>query len=217
MDWLGRFVSRPQIEELALESSRQPTTIVKEVNQIWETKFWRDLRGPDGLPLFPSPPDDLRLVFALNVDGFNPFGNKAAGSVYSTTAIYMSCLNLPPHVRFLPQNMYIATFVPGPSAPHGASINAVFKPVIDQMIHSTKGVYIEPTALSSSGRLVQASLGIVVADMPASSQATGRAGHSSGLNPCGDCDIDSNMLKYEVVVGKPRSPQRRPRVHPGVQ
>ncbi|KAJ3765056.1 hypothetical protein FB446DRAFT_834194, partial [Lentinula raphanica] len=52
-----------------------------KVKDIWESQYLRTFLGPDGHTLFLSPENcnESRLVFNLNVDGFNPYGNRLAG------------------------------------------------------------------------------------------------------------------------------------------
>jgi len=55
------------------------------------------------------------LVFSLTCDSFGITGNKP----YSLTAVILTCLNLPPWLRYKSENQILLLLVPGPSAfPH---------------------------------------------------------------------------------------------------
>lgn len=53
----------------------------------------------------------------MSVDSFNPFHNKTAKQSVSSTGIWLVLLNLPQHLRYLQENMYLAGVIPGPNKP----------------------------------------------------------------------------------------------------
>ncbi|KAI0691211.1 hypothetical protein C8T65DRAFT_550398, partial [Cerioporus squamosus] len=108
--WVARFLCRPGLEEL-LESAKPGEGDMME--DFWDGLAIKDFLGPDGeMPYMRAPPNETRLVFALGVDGFNPYQSKTAKQSVSSTAIYMVCMNLPLHLRFLPENMYLVGVIP---------------------------------------------------------------------------------------------------------
>jgi len=69
----------------------------------------RDLKGPDGKPFLDGyKRSELRLVWSLSVDWFNPFFNKQAGKTASCGSIAMLLLNLLPAFAIDPK---ISTFI----------------------------------------------------------------------------------------------------------
>ncbi|EJD33864.1 hypothetical protein AURDEDRAFT_21509, partial [Auricularia subglabra TFB-10046 SS5] len=57
------------------------------------------------------------------------------------------CLNLPMHLRYLEENMYLAGIVPGPNAPTLDQLNHVLVPLVDDFCEAwNPGVYITRTA-----------------------------------------------------------------------
>ncbi|KAA1479469.1 hypothetical protein DENSPDRAFT_759150, partial [Dentipellis sp. KUC8613] len=122
--WIGRFLSRPDIEDLLdapLNGGLESAGL--SAHDIWDSSTFKEFQGPDGAPLFTSKGDEARLAFSLAVDGFNPFQSKTAKHSVTVTGMYMVCLNLPPHLRYLPENMYLVGVIPGPTKPSGPEIN----------------------------------------------------------------------------------------------
>ncbi|EIW51369.1 uncharacterized protein TRAVEDRAFT_137509, partial [Trametes versicolor FP-101664 SS1] len=93
------------------------------MKDIFDGMVLRRFLGPDGLRFLDAPLGELRLVFSLSADGFNPYQMKEAKHSVTSTAMYMVCLSLPPHLRYLPENMYLAGVIPGPTKPSTEQIN----------------------------------------------------------------------------------------------
>ncbi|KAG1879948.1 uncharacterized protein F5891DRAFT_1204354, partial [Suillus fuscotomentosus] len=106
--WLARFLSRSDIEsKLERGSAANMKVADGEQHDIWDAEVLQNFQGPDGSPFVCGPPKELRLVFSLGVDGFNPSGMKIGKGSASSTGIYMVCLNLPVDLRYHPENMYL--------------------------------------------------------------------------------------------------------------
>ncbi|THU76379.1 hypothetical protein K435DRAFT_879290 [Dendrothele bispora CBS 962.96] len=124
--WLEFFLQRPGIEE-AINKSYLPSVFPDgKVRDTWGSKAWRKLAG------FPQQPGNL--TFSLYVDWFNPFTNKITGKVVSTGAILLCCMNLPPDIRYLPENVFIVGITPGPNLPDVITISHILRPLIDTLI-----------------------------------------------------------------------------------
>ncbi|EGO04912.1 hypothetical protein SERLA73DRAFT_128765, partial [Serpula lacrymans var. lacrymans S7.3] len=80
---------------------------------IWDATALHKIKCPDGKPFAVRTPGASHLVFSLFVDWFNPYRNKKAGKIYSTGAIYM-VLNLPTHLWYELENVYLVGLIPGP-------------------------------------------------------------------------------------------------------
>ena len=86
--WLGRMLSREEIERwLRLSRSGDPQDPMKDIfDGLALQRF--TLPG-ERHPFLQAPGDELRLIFSLSVDSFNPYQMKAAGKSVSSTAISM--------------------------------------------------------------------------------------------------------------------------------
>jgi len=63
------------------------------------------------------------------MSGFsNNDSNTVCGASASCTIIAGACLNLPPHLRYKPENMSLAGIIPGPDEPHLTELNHHMRP-----------------------------------------------------------------------------------------
>ncbi|KZT32551.1 hypothetical protein SISSUDRAFT_993965, partial [Sistotremastrum suecicum HHB10207 ss-3] len=162
--WIGRFLSRPEIE-----SALHGDTLVSPdgaMRDIWDGHALREFKDSDGTPFFINHPTLGRYAFSLNVDGFNPYHMKTAGKQVTVTAIYMVCLSLPFDLRYLVENVYLAGVIPGAPKPSLQDINKLLTHLVDdlEVLWRTGANYV--TSLSPNGRHVRCALIPVVCDMP---------------------------------------------------
>ncbi|POW04878.1 hypothetical protein PSTT_10100 [Puccinia striiformis] len=162
-EWLARFLARPGIEDL-LEESVSTAPKPSCLSDIWDSTMWETLETSDGQKFTSSLGN---LVFSLNVDWFNPSGNKTAGKHISLGTVALICLNLPPHLRASHDNIFLAGLIPGPSEPSVTQINHVLKPVVEELQELWTGVKLNSTANHPNGRIIRVMLGPIVCDLPA--------------------------------------------------
>lgn len=101
--FVANLLSRPGVEE-ALD---QGTVLLnqEELSDIKDGTGVQNLRGSDGqLFLDGLQRSELRLMWSLSVDWFNPHTNKIAGKHVSTGSIAMACLNLLPSLGINPSS-----------------------------------------------------------------------------------------------------------------
>lgn len=191
VEWLGKFLNRPGIEE-HLENSVNHTSPNSAMEDIWHSPRWKEYKDSEGHQFTRR---SNNLVFSLNVDWFNPSGNKIAGKHWSVGTIAMTCLNLPPLIRNRPENIFLAGLIPGPSEPKLEQINHLLQPLVSELLSLWKGCLIRPTVTSpTDGRLIRVRLGPVVCDLPAIRKVLGLAGHSSENHLCQFCNVRKKTL-----------------------
>ncbi|KAI0689980.1 hypothetical protein C8T65DRAFT_516795, partial [Cerioporus squamosus] len=111
--WLARLLARHGLEDIMDDMLKRAASATSSVlSDIWDAPIVCEIRSEDGTRFIDAPIAEGRLIFGMSVDGFNPFQNKQAKQQVSVTAMYLYCLNLPPHLRYLPENMYLVGVVP---------------------------------------------------------------------------------------------------------
>lgn len=192
--FVGRMLSRQGMETALGRASASPKT---ELHDVMDGETVSQIIGHDGKPFINTETGELRLAWALSVDWFNPYFNKAAGKSASTGSVAMVCLNLPPSLRFLPENIYLASVIPGAKEPSVDEINHYLKPVVDQLRTSyTEGTHYTSTYDSPTGpgRTCRSVIAALVCDLPGARKVAGLAGHSSDKNFCPLCPLKKSAI-----------------------
>jgi hypothetical protein len=172
-----------------------------ELRDIFQGEVLTTFAGPDGKH-FGLGGEEGRYVFSLGVDFFNPHGNKQAGKKKSIGLISLVCLNLPPNLRYKPENMFLAGIVPGPREPPLTCLNHYLTPLVDDLMEFwDQGIYLSRTSEYRHGRLVRCALICVVCDLPAARKTAGFAAFSHHYF-CAICYCDRDTHGYgDLNVG----------------
>ena len=188
--WVGRLLSRRGIEDhLDVAQNPLPDDGDAPIHDIWLSEVFQTLRDSAGDPFLLPPAGETRLVFSLSVDGFNPYFNKVAGVIASTTGMWLVVLNLPPHLRHLPQNVCFLGAIP--DKPAMEQINHYIKLVVDDLLEFwSPGVFVSRTYNCTAGKVCRGMLVPVVADMLAARQVIGRPISTTAHHFCTFCDLD---------------------------
>lgn len=188
--WVGRLLSRRGIEDLVDEYPSLPLPALDApLEDIWFSKVFRSLKDVSGMPFFPPPEGEGRLVFGLSVDSFNPFHMKTAKQSASSTAIWLVLLNLPPHLRYLPENMCLVGIIP--DKPSSEEMNHSIQLVVREFLQFwDPGVFFSRTRRHRMGKLYKGMLVPLVADMLAARQVIGFPGSTTAHYFCNSCDLD---------------------------
>jgi hypothetical protein len=173
-DWLGGMLSRSGFEE-KMDKMWEFRERGSEMKDMFDGEILRDFKGPDGLH-FSLGGNEGRYVFSLCVDYFNPLGNKQAGKKKSIGLIALVCLNLPPELRYKPENMFLFGIVPGPHEPPLACLNRYLSYLMDQLLEFWHtGIRYSRTNRFYFGRVVRCALICLVCDLPAARKTNGFA------------------------------------------
>lgn len=191
--FVGRLLCRPGMEKLLERSTGR--NVNEQLWDVMEGLAVGQLKTHDGQPFLDNGSNELRLVWSLSVDWFNPFMNKAAGQSASSGMIAMTCLNLPPNLRYKIDNMYLAAVIPGRKEPSNDEINHYMAPIVDQLLASyLRGTHYMVTSSSPTGRSCKSAVVAGIFDLPAARKVGGFAHYSSNANFCKDCKLNRQEI-----------------------
>ncbi len=186
--WIGRMYARPDIEEY-FDKYPNESFDGKVMHNIWDGSILQNFDGPDGKPFRQPSGNEGRLVFGLNVDGFNAHGTSNSGKALSIGGMYMVCFNLPPELRYNTENVYLVGIIPGPNEPSTSEVNHVLRPLIDGLLVLwQEGIYLSRTTKHIHGRHIRAALVPLICDLPAARRVSGLGAHSFRLL-CSECKL----------------------------
>jgi hypothetical protein len=189
--FLGGLYSREGIEESILLMQKLQKSNPEVLLDIQDGAAARELKGVDG-ELFLESKDELRTIWSLSYDGFNPYHNKIAGKSASVGSLAMACLSLPPSLRY--DNIFLGGVLPGPKQPTLDQINHIIQLLVDVLKDSyIKGTYIKRTYQHPEGRRSREAIVALVNDLPASRKIMGCAGHSAEKF-CSSCELPRSNI-----------------------
>lgn len=158
------------------------------VHDVFEAEFIKDFKGPDG-KLFVDRGNKVRLAFSIHSDFFNPNGITHRGAHDSIGVISCANLALDSSIRYLPENMFLAGIIPGPSEPKGDQMDHFIRPIIEQFVQAwSPGYKVSRTASSDVPVVVEAGILLSVNDLPAARKVAGFQGIRSGFI-CSICEL----------------------------
>ena len=192
-DHVASMLARPGIED-AIQSHMKSGLLDKELTDIISSPALQGFVDHTGRRFIRTHGDEIRLVWALSADWYNPRGNKASGKVVSTGAIAMVCLSLPPSLRTLEENVYLCGLIPGPQEPSVDATNHFLVPLVNDLNVSYKrGVHYSRTHRYPSGRTSRSAVIPVIADTMASKKITGNCSHSATYF-CSRCRLHRDCI-----------------------
>ena len=191
--WVGRLLSRKGMETLV---KGRPHALLSPdiVDDIWLSRVFVGLKDSSGKPFYPGPPNEIRLVFGLSVDSFNPLGNQTAKQKVSSTGIWLTLLNLPWNLRHIQENLYLADVIPG--KPSLDQINHYLNLVVRELLEFwDPGVFLSRTYEHLLGRLTKAMVVPVICDKLGAHQTVGYSSAPTAHYFCVLCDLDYDDIK----------------------
>jgi hypothetical protein len=123
------------------------------------------------------------------------------GKTVSCGAIVLYCLNLPPHLRFRPENVCIIGLTPSPLMPNPTTISHLLAPIIESVLAFSGN---NPPAMMTArnfsiGVPVRVKVAPMVSDLGAGRKAGGFLSHSADLL-CSYCLCTQNELGiYDIT------------------
>ncbi|KDR77051.1 hypothetical protein GALMADRAFT_47294, partial [Galerina marginata CBS 339.88] len=104
----------------------------------------------------------------------------------------MVCLSLPPGIRYLEENIYLAGAIPG--EPTLDAINPYLTPLMsDLTVSYDPGTYFSKTYEYPGGRISRSAIIPLIADTPASKKVSGNCGHA-GKYFCSRCRLQRSHI-----------------------
>jgi len=205
--WLARFLSRPGIVNVL---KTKVSGVPEMKSDIWHAEAIRSLEGHDGNPFIECPTGELRLLFNLNIDWFNPYGTKNAGKHYSVGGIYLVCVNLPVELRYRIENVYLAGIIPGPSEPAAdlSELDHFLSPLVDELLHLYyHGLMLVAVTGPLSTLRVRCAILALICDLPGFRKVAGFAGIKS-RHICPFCKLGKDdRCNFHIASWPRRTPE----------
>jgi hypothetical protein len=183
-DWLRSKICNPGFEDLLDSSLSQPNLKNGCMKDVWDGRVWKTFWDPNDLSKLDTS-NSGNLVFSLFVDWFNPFCRKYTSPV-SVGAVVLTCLNLPPSIRYQEENLFLFGIIPGPSEPLLDQINSLLQPLVDELQGFWRGICFDWSFRNPHGQFFKAVIFPPIADLPALRKTSGFSLHNS-TNFCSHC------------------------------
>ena len=178
-DYLARLHACPQFED-SLEQSLQAVPQTDHgMKDVMDGSYLSQLKDINGQPWRRIEGTDSHLTLALFVDWFQPHSEKHHEQT-TVGAIYLICLDLPPHLRYKADYIFMLANIPGPKEPVKEQLNHLLDPIVDQLLKLyEKGIWLTRTSKYANGRLCFTLLLFLVTDRLGAQKVSGLAAHNS--------------------------------------
>jgi hypothetical protein len=101
------------------------------------------------------------------------------GKVVSCGAVVLCCMNLPPQLCYLPENVFIVGLLPSPSKPDAVLLNHLLDPIVKTILSYEPPGKKVVTHYHPEGVNVQTRIIPLIADLPAAREAGGFLSHAA--------------------------------------
>ena len=125
---------------------------------------------------------EIRLLFAIHVDSFNLEGMSVRGASTSSTIVSIACLNLPPELRYKPENIGLLCIIPGPKKPSLTALNNYLRPIIDVMLAAwERGIEHSHVATYEGSCVSRSAIALAIMDLVAARETAQLAAHNAHI------------------------------------
>ena len=171
-DYLARLHACPEFEQ-SLEQSIQAVPQMNDgMTDVMDGSYLSQLKDVNGQSWRRIEGTDSHLTLALFVDWFQPHSGKHHEQT-TVGAIYLICLDLPPHLRHKAEYIFMLVNIPGPKEP-------VKEQLVDQLHELyTKGIWLTRTFEYANGCHCFALLLFLITDRLGAQKVSGLAAHNS--------------------------------------
>ncbi|EDR03825.1 uncharacterized protein LACBIDRAFT_331033 [Laccaria bicolor S238N-H82] len=164
--FVGALYTRPSIEE-AIQWTRD-CMAVDELRGINQGNVIREFLDASE-DVFVDANHEIRTVWSISWDGYNPYHNRTAGKSASVRSLAMGCISLPPSICYKPENMYLGGIVPGPKQLSLDGLNLFLAPLVDVLDHSYHcRTWYSKTYEHPEGHHSHKAVVVAIADLPGS-------------------------------------------------
>ena len=186
-DYLASHLSWKDLEEVMDKACDELQDLIggplpSFASDVWQVEFLQSFQGPTPGRFVVNRENKGCYISSLYFDTLNVEGMCIQGALAACSLILMVCLNLPPHLHYKLEYMYIARIIPGPKQPTETELNRYFRLLIDYMKQPWKlGVKYTMTASFPEGHITWSTIAIAVTDLPAAWHLSQLVGHSANI------------------------------------
>ena len=178
-DYLARLHACPGFEDSLEQSLQAVPQMDYGMKDVMDGSYLPQLKDVNGRPWRRIEGTHSHLTLALFVDWFQPHSGKHHEQT-TVGAIYLICLDLPPHLRYKADYIFLLANIPGPKEPVKEQLNHLLDPIVDQLLELyLKGIWLTKTSKYANGRLCFALLLFLVTDRLGAQKVSGLAAHNS--------------------------------------
>lgn len=178
-DYLARLHACPQFEDYLEQRMQAGPQINGEMKDVMDGSYFAQLKDSSGKPWRKIEGHVSHLTLALFVDWFQPHSGKHHEQT-TVGAIYLICLDLPPHLRYKAEYIFMLANIPGPHEPVKEQLNHLLDPIVDQLLELyTQGIWLSRTFKYANGRHCFALLLFLITDRLGAQKVSGLAAHNS--------------------------------------
>jgi len=178
-DYLARLHACPQFEEYLEQSMQAHPRAGGGMEDVMDGSYLSQLKDCHGGPWRRIEGHASHLTLALFVDWFQPHSGKHHEKT-TVGGIYLICLDLPPHLRYKSEYIFMLANIPGPHEPVKEQLNHLLDPIVDHLLELyLSGIWLTRTFKYMNGRHCFALLLFLITDRLGAQKVSGLAAHNS--------------------------------------